>query len=117
MPISTIVRKLIRVYGQELIRKKRIETIEGDERVYTYSEPEVLRGQVSQLTGYAESWEMPGLQIRAEYLVTFAPETEIEVGDLLRIGDEWVEVVEKLHRKTGNKTDFIECLCRRREAA
>jgi len=25
--------------------------------------------------------------------------------------------VEKLYRKTGNKVDFIECLCRRRETA
>ena len=117
MPISTIVRKLIRMYGQELIRKKRLESIEDNERVYTYSESEVIRGQVSQLTGYAESWEMPGLQIRADYLVTFTPEVEVEIGDLLKIGDEWVEVVEKLYRKTGNKVDFIECLCRRRETA
>ena len=117
MPISTIVKRLIRKYGVELIRKKRIESIEGHERVYTYGDQEIVRGQVSQLTGYAESWEMPGLQIRADYLVTFDPETEIEVGDLLKIGDEWTEVVEKLYRKTGGEVDFIECLCRRREAA
>jgi len=117
MPISTIVRRLIRKYGIELIRKKRIETIEDNERVYSYGTQEIVRGQVSQLTGYAESWEMPGLQIRADYLVTFLPDTEIEVGDLLKIGDEWTEVVEKLYRKTGRKVDFIECLCRRREAA
>ena len=117
MPIQTIVMKLIRKYGQKLTRKKRIETIEEGERVYTYSTPEVIVGQVSQLTGYAESWEMPGLQIRADYLVTFTPDTEIEIGDLLKIGDEWTEVVEKLYRRTGSNVDFVECLCRRRETA
>ncbi len=117
MPFSTIVRKIINRYGRELIRRERIETIEENERVYTYGDPEIVHGQVSPLTGYAESWEMPGLKIRAEYLVTFAPGTEIEVGDLLKIGDEWTEVVEKLERRTGASIDFIECLCRRREAA
>ena len=117
MPISTIVRRLIDKYGRELIRKERLETVEDGERVYSYGEQEIVRGQVTPLTGYAESWEMPGIKIRAEYLVTFAPGTEIEVGDLLKIGDEWTEVVEKLERRTGADLDFIECLCRRRQGA
>jgi len=111
MPISTIIKKVISRYGQYIIRKPRKVT---EDRGYYYGEQEVIRGQVSQLTGYTESWEAPGMVIRADFLITFPPDVTVDKGDLLKINDEWVEVVEVLKRRTGNRIDFIECLCRRR---
>jgi len=115
--MKTLMKKILKKYGRELIIRKRVETIVNDEVTFTYSSPSIIRGQVSYLTGYAESWERPGLFIRADVLTTFLPNTDVNIGDLIKIDDEWFEVVELAKRTTGERLDWIECLLRRRESA
>jgi len=115
MSLRRIVNKIISKYGKEVIRKPRIETIENGEITYTYGDTELIRGWISQITGYKELWEAAGILVEADLVAQFSADTTIEIGDLVKVDNEWYEVVEKIKRSIGNTTHSIECLLRKRE--
>lgn len=98
----------------DVVRRKRIVTTSGDDSDITYGPNERLRAFVTMLTGMAESFEHPGIFIRADALISFTPDVVIVTGDLLLIDDDWYEVKETLKRRTGVNVDWIEVLCNRR---
>jgi hypothetical protein len=111
--IGFIYNKIISKFGQEIIRKPRIETKSGETVEYSYGEQELIKGQATQIVGYREVWERPGIVIEGDYLVTFPRDTIIEIGDLIYVNNEWLEIVDKIVRRYGNNVSFIETLCRR----
>jgi len=97
--------------GQNVrIRKRKIVNNE-----ITYTDPEVVKALVEQITGYTEVWERLGIIVDADYRVTFPANTDIDIGDLVEVNNEWCRVTEKIVRKIGNNVNSIECLLRKRE--
>ena len=110
---SKVWSHLIRKFGQTLLRKPRIVNESTGE--ITYGDQETITGWVEQITGYTELWERLGLLVEADYRVTFPADTTVNVGDLIKVDDDWCIVAEKIYRKIGNKVHAIECLLRKRK--
>ena len=115
------MNRLIDLYGVDINIRRRTETTD-DEGDITYTYPTTIntRAQVSELTGYQQEWESPGIVLNADYLITFKRGTLVDTGDLLS----WIlegsantiqcVVDTKLYRKTGKYIDYIEVLAKRR---
>jgi len=121
---SVIFNKLIDMYGIDVNVRRRTETVDDDGDIsYTYPETIRVRAQVSELTGYTEEWESPGLKEDADYLITFKNGTKVDVGDMITWTREGsyntiqCEVITRLYRKTGSRVDYIETLSRERVAS
>ena len=113
MMVELYVKKMIRRYGRTVKRKARSVSSDGS---YEYTVAEPVRGMFSQIMPTDEVYYRFGVGLDAQYIGTFLPDTDIEIGDLLELEDDvWYEVITKAERKTGRRVDFIEVLLRRRE--
>jgi hypothetical protein len=110
------IKKMIKHYGQEVMRKKRTKNYNGDEVYYTYSVEQPVKGHFMQITPVDEMLMNWGFEKTCDYIATFLPDTEIEEGDLLNIDDNWYEVSQKITRRTGEKVEYIETLLKLKES-
>jgi len=109
-----LVDRMINRWGEDIIHYRKITVDIGDGTVEdSWAEPIALKGQVSQLTGWVDTYEMFGKLVLADYLLTFKSKTEIYTGDKVKIKDDMCIITEKVSRSTAGVEDFIECLARR----
>ena len=110
-----IIKKMIRHYGQEVKRQKRVRNEDDEEVYYTYTVEEPIRGQFTQITPTDEVFNRWGRTIDADYIGTFLPDESLLEGDLLYVNDGWYEVVNLVNRRTKGITDYKEALLRRKK--
>ena len=112
--MSSVIQRMIRMYGEDVQHKKRIKTDLGDgEAEYSFELQDVKRIHWSEATAIDESIYHMGKLTEADYIATALPETDISEYDLLYVDSYWCEVITKFYRKTGINTDYLEFLLRR----
>lgn len=111
--VNLVVKKMIRKYGETVQHKKRVSNDEGNGEVYySYTVEEPKRGQFMQLTATDEIFQKYGVVKSGDWIATFLPDTDVNKGDLLYVGDAWLEVQQVIERKTSASVDYVECLLR-----
>ena len=109
-----LVDRMINRWGEDIIHYKKITIITDVDLSEEYwAEPVLIKGQVSQLTGWVDTYEMFGKLVVADYLITFKTGTDVSTGDKLKVKDDFCIITEKVSRSTAGVEDFIECLARR----
>lgn len=110
------IKLMIRKYGMTVEHRRKTTIDKGGGLVeYEWTVMEPIRGQFNQITPYDTTYNRYGAPIDADYIGTFLPDADIEEGDQLYVNDNWLEVDTKFPRKTGDKTDYIEILFRRKK--
>jgi hypothetical protein len=112
--LSLTIKKMIRLYGENLAHKQRVKVVTDGEEDISYVNRDAKRGQVNEITPFDEVKNIWGTRIDADYIVTFLPSTAVAIGDMLNIRGYWCEVETLIEHKTGTTSDYIEIFARKR---
>ena len=112
---SKVYAHIIKHFGIEaILRPKIVRQLDDETSEETWGEDRLVRGHLTQITGYVDIFGLFGYVAQADFLFNVTPDTQINIGDMIKVEEDWCEVTEILKRRTGSNVDVKECLLRKK---
>lgn len=114
LSLRTVVKRLMKKYGEEVQLCKRITKTVNNQVVYEYSEPVIVLAQIEQIIPYDYILEKYGSIPTGDYLATFLPEVDVNEGDLIIYQGQKLNVENVIYRRHKGVVIYKEAVLRKK---